>query len=221
MAAGLAALTDLRPGTVQYRTMAGSQRRAPRERIVRAARPLFLHRGIDNTSTDALAEAAGVSKRTLYQCYPSKDELLAAVMRDMTVDRLASAPELSLPANATRAALRGVLEDFVRLAIARTMDPEYIDLLRLAIGESGRRPQLAALLRQELTGAKTLRSLLEDARRQKLLRADVNVEVAARMLAGALLTSVLSDGAFSRRPKPPSRAVVDDLIRLFLAAVAS
>ncbi len=201
--------------------MVKTSRGDPYLRITRAARPLFLQRGFDNTSTDAIAQTAGVSKRTLYHCYPTKDELLAAVMRDMTVGRLSSAPELSLLPNATRATLERVLRDFVRLAIARTMDPEYVDLLRLAIGESGRRPQLATLLRQELAGAKTLRALLVDARRWKLLRADVNVEVAARMLAGALLTWVVSDGAFSRLPKPPSRAVVDELVRLFLAAVAS
>lgn len=181
---------------------------------------MFLRHGFDNTSTDALAQAAGVSKRTLYRCYRTKDELLAAVMRDMTVARLSSSPELSLPPNASRATLEGVLKRFVRMAIARTMDPEYIDLLRLAVGESGRRPHLAALLRKELAGAKTLRTMLEDARRRKLIRANVNVEVAARMLAGALLTLVLSDGAFSRRPKPPTRAVIDDLIQLFLVAVA-
>lgn len=195
-------------------------RRDPRARILEAARPLLLQRGFDNTSTDTLAQAAGVSKRTLYRCFRTKDELLVAVMRDMTVDRLSSSPELSLPPNATRATLEGVLKRFVRTAVARTMDPEYIDLFRLAVGESGRRPELGALLRQRLAGSKTLRAVLHDARRRKLIRADVNVEVAARMLAGALLTSVLSDGAFSRRPKPPSRAVIDDLVRLFLVAVA-
>lgn len=194
----------------------------PRARILRAARPLFLRRGFENTSTDALAQAAGVSKRTLYRCYPTKDELLTAVMREMTVDRLSSSSAaLSLPPKASRTTLEAVLKRFARLAIARTMDPEYIDLLRLAVGESGRRPQLAVLLRQELAGAKTLRGLLEDARRRKLVRADVSVEVAARMLAGALLTSVLSDGVFSRRPKPPSPAAIDELVRLFLVAVAS
>lgn len=200
--------------------MATAARRDPRERIVRAARPLFLRRGFDGTSTDALAEAAGVSKRTLYRRYPTKDELLAAVMREMTVDRLSVAPELSLPPHAELGALRRVLTSFVRLAIARAMDPEYIDLLRLAIGESGRRPQLASLVRQVVTGGKTLRALLEDAQRRKLLRADVNVDVAARMLVGALLTSVVSDGALSRRPRPPSRTELDHLVRLFLAAVS-
>ena len=198
-----------------------SGRRDPRLRIVRAARPLFLRRGFDNTSTDALAQAASVSKRTLYRYYRTKDELLAAVMRDMTVDQLSSSPDLSLPPNASLTTLEGVLKRFVRMAIARTMDPEYIDLLRLAVGESGRRPHLGALLRQEVAGGKTLRAVLQDARRRKLIRADVNIEVAARMLAGALLTSVLSDGAFSRRPKPPSRDVNDHLVRLFLIAVAA
>ncbi|HEX2567493.1 MAG TPA: helix-turn-helix domain-containing protein [Burkholderiales bacterium] len=50
------------------------------DRILRAADRLFYTRGIRAVGVDAVAEAAGVSKRTLYHHYPSKDALIAAYL---------------------------------------------------------------------------------------------------------------------------------------------
>jgi len=55
-----------------------------RERIVSAAAKLFYREGIRAVSVDAVAEEAGVTKRTLYYHFKSKDDLIAAYlgMRD-------------------------------------------------------------------------------------------------------------------------------------------
>ncbi|MBS1166636.1 MAG: TetR/AcrR family transcriptional regulator, partial [Proteobacteria bacterium] len=50
------------------------------ERIFEAARRLFLSRGFSETSMEAIAQEAGVSKATLYSHYGSRDELFAAVI---------------------------------------------------------------------------------------------------------------------------------------------
>lgn len=55
--------TDLKPG--------------PRERLLEAAAALTYREGV-NIGIDALCKAAGVSKRSMYQLFASKDELLAA-----------------------------------------------------------------------------------------------------------------------------------------------
>jgi AcrR family transcriptional regulator len=52
----------------------------PAERILAAADKLFYMQGIRAVGVDAIAEAAGVSKRTLYNHYPSKDALIAAYL---------------------------------------------------------------------------------------------------------------------------------------------
>jgi AcrR family transcriptional regulator len=54
---------------------------SPRERIEATALRLFYRDGIQATGVGELAEAAGVSKRTLYQLYPSKADLIAAYAR--------------------------------------------------------------------------------------------------------------------------------------------
>src|SRR5438132_1567068 len=52
----------------------------PAERILAAADKLFYSHGIRAIGVDAVAAEAGVSKRTLYNHYPSKDELIAAYL---------------------------------------------------------------------------------------------------------------------------------------------
>jgi AcrR family transcriptional regulator len=51
-----------------------------RERIVSAAIKLFYSEGIRSVSVDAVAAKAGVTKRTLYYHFNSKDELVAAYL---------------------------------------------------------------------------------------------------------------------------------------------
>jgi len=52
----------------------------PADRILAAAGKLFYRRGIRTVGVDAVAAEAGVSKRTLYNHYPSKDDLIAAYL---------------------------------------------------------------------------------------------------------------------------------------------
>jgi len=53
----------------------------PRERILAVARDLFYRRGIHAVGVDAIAEAAGTNKMTLYRHFSSKDELVTACLR--------------------------------------------------------------------------------------------------------------------------------------------
>ena len=53
---------------------------SPVERILAAADKLFYARGIRAVGVDSVAAEAGVSKRTLYNHYPSKDALIAAYL---------------------------------------------------------------------------------------------------------------------------------------------
>src|SRR3979411_3412340 len=50
------------------------------ERILAAADRLFYAQGIRAVGVDTVAAEAGVSKRTLYNHYPSKDDLIAAYL---------------------------------------------------------------------------------------------------------------------------------------------
>ncbi|WVT75394.1 helix-turn-helix domain-containing protein [Sinorhizobium chiapasense] len=54
--------------------------KSTRDVIVAAAAKLFYAEGIRAVSVDAVAEAAGVTKRTLYYHFESKDDLIAAYL---------------------------------------------------------------------------------------------------------------------------------------------
>ena len=66
-----------------------SERIPPRERILAAAGELFYREGIRAVGIEAIAEAAGTNKMTLYRHFASKDELVAEYLRERA--RLADA----------------------------------------------------------------------------------------------------------------------------------
>lgn len=51
------------------------------ERILRTASEMFYRKGIRAVGVDSIAAEAGVTKKTLYEKYGSKDELVAAYLR--------------------------------------------------------------------------------------------------------------------------------------------
>jgi AcrR family transcriptional regulator len=54
----------------------------PRERIIDTARDLFRKHGLRGVGVDAIAEAAGSNKMTLYRHFGSKDDLIAACLTE-------------------------------------------------------------------------------------------------------------------------------------------
>jgi AcrR family transcriptional regulator len=74
----------------------GPERRRPL--ILDAALEVYVARGYRGTSMQAVADAAGVTKPVIYECYPNKDELLLALL-DREERRLLAAITESLPTN--------------------------------------------------------------------------------------------------------------------------
>lgn len=106
--------------------------------IVEAARKTFLAHGFDGASMDAIALAASVSKRTVYNRFRSKEELFAATImqtcrRILPIDLEtieASLPPEEFIREMARRFLRGLLE------------PEALALKRIAGFEAARAPAL-------------------------------------------------------------------------------
>ena len=60
------------------------------DRILQAADRLFYRKGIRAVGVDAVAAEAGISKRSLYDTFPSKDALVAAYLRQRMLPPLES-----------------------------------------------------------------------------------------------------------------------------------
>jgi AcrR family transcriptional regulator len=81
----------------------------PRERILAAASDLFYRHGIRAVGVEAIAEAAGTNKMTLYRHFDSKDELVAEYLRCLAADAGKFWTGLEAAHRDPRARLRGWL----------------------------------------------------------------------------------------------------------------
>jgi AcrR family transcriptional regulator len=84
------------------------------QRILQAADRLFYRKGIRAVGVDAVAAEAGISKRSLYDTFPSKDALVAAYLQQ----RMQPLPPPGLPPAAQILALFDQLH-------ARFADPDF------------------------------------------------------------------------------------------------
>ena len=64
-----------------------AQGRETRERLLRAATESFVENGFGATSLNAIAQAAGVTRQALLHYFPSKPDLLAAVLDEAEQER--------------------------------------------------------------------------------------------------------------------------------------
>ena len=71
------------------------RRRPAAEKVLRSASDLFYRNGITATGVDTIVEHAGVSKRTLYNNFGGKDELVAAYLRERDARWRASLEEIT------------------------------------------------------------------------------------------------------------------------------
>ena len=62
----------------------------PRERLLSTARDLFHRQGIRSIGVEAIAEAAGTNKMTLYRHFGSKDDLVVACLKRVAEEGLAA-----------------------------------------------------------------------------------------------------------------------------------
>jgi TetR/AcrR family transcriptional repressor of mexJK operon len=106
--------------------------------IIEAARKTFLARGFDAASMDAIALEAGVSKRTVYNRFRSKEDLFAAAI-DETCRRI-------LPVDISTIESNQSPEDYMREMATRfvrgILEPEALALRRIAAFEAARTPAL-------------------------------------------------------------------------------
>src|SRR5436305_1489881 len=98
------------PSAARTPSVSANPQKPPRERILAAASDLFYRHGIRAVGVEAIAEAAGTNKMTLYRHFESKDELVAEYLRSLAncAGKLWSDLEAAHPGD-PRAQLRGWL----------------------------------------------------------------------------------------------------------------
>lgn len=112
-----------------------------RAAILQAAKRLFTTQGFDGTSMDAIANAAGVSKLTVYSHYQDKERLFAAAVECVCQEQM--------PQEIFLADLKGPIRKQL-LAIARAffsliMSEEAVAVHRTIVANAQQSPKLAQL----------------------------------------------------------------------------
>ena len=110
-----------------------------REAIVAAAIAEFRANGFEVTSMDKIAATAGVSKRTVYNHFPSKEELFAEILHQLWASTVAQLDIGYASDRPLREQLRGLLEAKMKMM----SDANFLDLARVAIAATIHSPERA------------------------------------------------------------------------------
>jgi TetR/AcrR family fatty acid metabolism transcriptional regulator len=182
-----------------------------RDRILRAAVKIFSRNGFFNSKVSEIARAAEVADGTIYLYFRNKDDLLISLFEEKMGEVVADVRR--------RIAVGGNAIDRLRIFIENHMD--------LLERESGLVEVLQVELRQSTKFLKdytpvkffeyleVISDILEQGKREGVLRPGLNVSVARRAIFGALdelsLTYILS-----RKPKYHPTVTAAELCRLLL-----
>ncbi|HWB55863.1 MAG TPA: TetR/AcrR family transcriptional regulator [Gaiellaceae bacterium] len=159
---------------------------AARRAIVDATLALLSERGFHGTTIEAIASRAGVGRNTIYRRWPTKEELVADALRELTADLDVREGD----------GLYSHLLAWVRDLTDLFADPLFSRILPAVLGEVQRNPVFARLYAERvvLPRRQALVDLLEDALERGELRQGVDVEQVADLLAGAPFLRLLPLG---------------------------
>jgi TetR/AcrR family transcriptional regulator of autoinduction and epiphytic fitness len=179
-----------------------------RRRLIAVAEKVFVEQGYNAASMDEVAQDAGMSKRTLYQLFDTKEALFAAVITDR-MQALSEGAEKGAGARPLKEAVIDYLSEAARFILS----PRHVALFRVLIGEAWRAPGMAQAFDHACAGrgksvlARWLAQEVEAGR----LDLDDPVQ-AAGMLFGMVVGEphhrmLIGEG------KPPSRAAIEARVR--------
>ena len=110
------------------------------ERILDAARKIFVERGFEGASIDEIAEAARAGKTTIYARFGDKRALFTTVMTRDVLSRITQFRG-EVPTGAT---IEDRLASLAAAAVHSTLEVDRMGLMRLAVAEARRFPDLAS-----------------------------------------------------------------------------
>ena len=110
-----------------------------REAIIQAAIAEFRANGFEITSMDKIAATAGVSKRTVYNHFPSKEELFAEILNQLWA-RISAEQVVTYSADQP---LSGQLRQMFLAKLQLMADDNFLGLARVAIAATIHSPERA------------------------------------------------------------------------------
>jgi AcrR family transcriptional regulator len=180
---------------------------ATRARILDTAYQLFYERGFGRISMDAVAARAGITKRTLYNHFTSKDALLGEILKRqsaLAVDRIRT---WAVRQDGTAAELiEGIFAGLSAWAAKKRWEGPGFTRLALELADLPGHPARIAARRHKAT---IERVLAAEFRRLSLPRADTAARTVVLLAEGAtVLTLIHGDRAYIGAAAEAARAAL-------------
>ena len=190
---------------------------AKKQEILAGARQVFRSEGFDGASMDKIAQAAGVSKGTLYVYFRNKEELFLELV---AVDKREAAEQMCRFDGAD-ADVADVLQRLGESFVAMMTRREHIALIRMVIGASEKFPAAGRTFYENgpVYGVQRLAGYLRQQVEAGRLVIDDDVELAAvhffNLSQGELVKPLLF--GHDREPDPDEiRRTVASAVRIFM-----
>ena len=184
------------------------------ERILQAAKHLFAERGYENTSTVAIARAAGTSESQLMKHFGSKEGLLEAIF-EAGWQRLAAGSERIRQLPSAEQKLRAMLEATLG---AMEGDAELKRLLLLEGRRIRKEGNMVMTTGGFLAFVGFLDEILVEMRSQGQLRQDLNPAAVRSALIG-MFEGLMRDQLLAERTGFPAQSGPADLRKIFDAFI--
>lgn len=168
-----------------------------RNKIIAGAAELFRKYGIKAVTMDSLASYLGVSKRTIYENFSNKEELLTGVLKEMASRQKELVERILEESDNAISAIFRVIE--MNMEHFYTMSPVFMDDIK--------KFHLEILIRKEtkceLPDYKNNKVVIERGIKEKLIRKDINDDIVNRtiylMILSVMNTDLFPIETFSRR----------------------
>lgn len=185
--------------------------------ILKSAVKLFLKKGFHNTTMDAIADAARVTKQTVYAHYHSKEELFKQMILELCRKHTPEASLLADPGKKVEALLFELGLGFFNMLTS----PEGLAAARLVVGEATRHPKLAEMYYD--SGTLGMMHAVADFLKQCNKRGQLSindVESAASFFIALLKGRYHLRMVLCIKPSPTSKEKeehVQEVVRMFMA----
>ena len=139
-----------RPRTIPRKNASQDRSRATVDTLIEATARILVKEGFDKASTNRIAEKAGVSVGSLYQYFPGKEALVAAVMERHSQELIQVAR--GVLAEVATLPMEQAIRKLVTMAIeAHRIDPKLHRVLAEQLPRTGKLEHIEAFNRENYT----------------------------------------------------------------------
>jgi TetR/AcrR family transcriptional regulator, cholesterol catabolism regulator len=184
-----------------------------RERIIEGAAELFRTYGIKSVTMDSIAGHLGMSKRTIYEIFADKDELLIGVLNSMTIRQKEIVKKVLAESGNAIIAIFKLLE--INMDHFQNMSPAFqADMKRFHQDVLMNRSDKC-----EMPDYRNNKEVIESGMKQKMFRKDINPDLVNRclhyMFMAIMNNELFPYDAFTRRE------VISNVILNYLRGIST